>query len=225
MTKNYSTLIKAFLILVLFINSYSIQPCLAEEAANMENFNIDAFNQNNNGGEWQRSLSDGTKIRTWYNPKGYYHQEVTPLRSAYTYKRVFNTAGDLIGEATDFYSFPVSISRMYDAQGKLIRETNHDEGFAFSVEDLAAKMLAVYKIDILNSDNIYKLNRGTQITPPLFSFYQVYCYDLASPAPQEAVIAFLIDGNTGEVLHTLQTHIMEPTSVLNAYLEKKAAEK
>ena len=187
-----------------------------------EKFNIEAFNQNRkNGGEWRRTLPDNTKIRVWYNPKGYYHQETTPFRSAYTYKKVFNTKGSLVSEGQSFYSFSVDISRQYDDQGKLVKEKNNNENFSFSVEDLAAKMLADYKIDILNSDNIYTLSRGQNIDPPLSS-YQVYFYDLSSPAPDQAVIAVLVEGNTGEVLHTLETYTKKPTPVLEAYLQKVA---
>ena len=82
-------------------------------------------------------------------------------------------------------------------------------------------MLAEYQIDILNSDNIYKLNRGQNIDPPL-TFYQVYCYDHTSPAPDQAVIAFLVNGTTGEVLHMIYTNTMRPASVIDAYFQKLA---
>ena len=133
------------------------------------------------------------EIEQRYSPGTGYIVDRTPLHSGLTYRKGFNEQGNLIAVGQLFYSFPVGISKEYDSEGKLFRERNFDEGFAFSVEDLAAKMLADYKVDILNSDNIYKLNRGQNIDPP-FSFYQVYCYDLASPAPDQAVIAFLVNG-------------------------------
>ena len=187
----------------------------------MEKFNIELFNRNKDGNNWVYTLSDGTKIRQFEIAGTGYIEDRTPLQSAYTYRTLYDLQGRVITTVKEFYSFFTGVEKHYDGHGNLIKEVSRDEGFAFSVEDLAAKMLADYKVDILNSDNIYKLNRGQNIDPP-FSFYQVYCYDLASPAPDQAVIAFLVNGTTGEVLHILHTNTRRPTPVLGAYLERIA---
>ena len=203
--------------LALFLVSSSF----AQEAT-MERFDIEAFNHHKSGFTWIYTLPDGTKIEQRYSPGTGYIVDKTPLHSGLTYRKGFNEQGNLIAVGQLFYSFPVGISKEYDSEGKLFRERNFDEGFAFSVEDLAAKMLADYKIDIMNADNVYRLARGIYSTDPLVSYYLVDCYDHTSPAPDQAVIAFLVNGTTGEVLHILHTNTRRPTPVLGAYLERIA---
>ena len=191
----------------------------------MEKFNIEAFNRNKDGNNWVYTLPDGTKIRQFGVAGTGFIEDKTPLQSAYTYRTLYNLQGYVIATGQQFYSFFTGIEKRYDGHGNLIEEKNRDEGFAFSVEDLAAKMLADYKIDILNSDNVYRLARGIQNVDPLVSSYIVDCYDLASPQPQQAVISFLVDGTTGEVLHTIHTNTKEPASVLEAYQQRMATTK
>ena len=227
MKKRLIDFIKTLLILVLLINSYSIQPCLAEEAANMEKFNIEAFKRNlieNNGVFF---LPDGTKIHQFEASRGGYIEDRTPPQSAYTYRKLYNPQGYVITTTQKFYSFFTGISKYYDGHGNLIKEeiNDRDQYFPFSIEALAAKMKADYKIDILNSDNVYRLARGIYGTDPLVSYYLVDCYDLASPAPDQAVISFLVDGSTGEVLHTIHTNTKEPASVVEAYQQRMATQK
>ena len=201
-------------------------PGMAQETDAMERFDIEAFKRDLIKHNGVLFLPDGTMIHQFGTSRDGYIEDRTPPQSAYTYRKVFDTQGRLIATTQEFYSFFTGITKHYDGHGNLIKEevNDRDQYFSFSIEDLAAKMLADYKIDIMNADNVYKLNRGQNFDPP-FYFYQVYFYDLTSPAPDQALIALLVDGTTGEVLHTLQAHIMEPTSVFNAYLEKMATTK
>lgn len=133
-----------------------------------------------------------------------------------------NTAGDFLdylktsfeNKNTAIISSTYWLIFILGINGNRIGEENRGIGFAFSIENLAAKMLAEYKTDILNSDNVYRLTCGITIADSLFSHYLVGCYDFASLMPQQVVISFLVDSNTRKILHTLHTNTKEPASVV-----------
>ena len=120
----------------------------------------------------------------------------------------------------EFYSFFVGTTKRYDGHGNVIKEESEDDGFEFSVEDLAAKMLADYQIDIMNSDNVYRLARGIYSTDPLVSYYLVDCYDHTSPAPDQAVIAFLVNVTTEKYAYDSYQYDAYLPSVIHAYFQK-----
>jgi len=205
------------LVLAFTVNSFA-------QEVSMERFDIETFKRNLIEHNGVFLLPDGTKIHQFEASRGGYIEDRTPPQSAYTYRKLYNPQGYVITTTQKFYSFFTGVSKYYDGHGNLIKEevNDRDQYFPFSIEALAAKMLADYKIDILNSDNIYRLARGIHGVDPLFPYYAVDCYDLASPAPSQAIISFLVDGTTGEVLHILHTNTKEPVSVLEAYLQKMA---
>ncbi|RUS68359.1 hypothetical protein CUZ56_00850 [Saezia sanguinis] len=203
------------LVLAFTVNSFA-------QEATMERFDIEAFKRNLIEHNGVFLLPDGTKIRQFEISEGGYIEDRIPPQSAYTYRKLFNAQGQLMATTQEFYSFFVGTTKRYDGHGNVIKEESEDDGFEFSVEDLAAKMLADYQIDIMNSDNVYRLARGIYSTDPLVSYYLVDCYDHTSPAPDQAVIAFLVNGTTGEVLHMIHTNTMRPASVIDAYFQKLA---
>jgi hypothetical protein len=64
-----------------------------------------------------------------------------------------------------FHGFPVGMTREYDREGNITKETNEDEPYLFSLDDLRAKIQREYKIDIFVKTLAVDVSRSTTILP------------------------------------------------------------
>ncbi|WP_281310407.1 hypothetical protein [Flavobacterium flavigenum] len=66
------------------------------------------------------------------------------------YKIYFKNTFNLKGIEKTFYGFSIGITKEYDENGELIKETNYDLLYKFSIEDLREKIKREYKVDIVS---------------------------------------------------------------------------
>ena len=84
----------------------------------------------------------------------------------------------------------IEIWKEYDENGELIKETDWDSGYQFSIDSLIEKMKKEYDIDVLNRENtwVYR-SYGEE------KFYEV------GDRRNYPTDWFLLDGNTGALLY------------------------
>ena len=114
------------------------------------------------------------------------------------YKIYYKNSNHLKSSGNDFYDFPIGITKEYNENGELIKETDYDKDYKFSIEDLQKKMKATYNVDIMDKKQTRSVSRTT-IDPRIkFPYYQVLVNSgIAS------FTDYLLNGNTGEVIYKL----------------------
>ena len=114
------------------------------------------------------------------------------------YKIYYKNSNHLKSSGNDFYDFPIGITKEYNENVELIKETDYDKDYKFSIEDLQKKMKATYNVDIMDKKQTRSVSRTT-IDPRIkFPYYQVLVNSgIAS------FTDYLLNGNTGEVIYKL----------------------
>lgn len=191
---------------------------ISKEVIYKEHFNVEKFNQRQKNGVWVQTLSDGTTLQQRKNSPQGFIEEKKNKDSPYIYRKAFDTNGNLIGVSTEFYSFPVGVSILYDSQGKVIREDNHDNDFNFSVENLADKMNKEFGINIMNSNNVINIVRGMEQEHIKEPIYIIYAHINDKPG---YIRNYLVSGRTGRILLVLDSSEEEPKSVIDEYLNTR----
>lgn len=191
---------------------------ISKEVIYKEHFNVEKFNRLQKNGVWIQTLPDGTTLQQRKNtPQGFIEEKITK-NSPYIYRKAFDANGNLTGVSTEFYSFPVGVSILYDSQGKVVREDNHDNDFNFSVENLADKMNKEFGINIMNSNNVINIVRGIESEHIKGPIYIIYVHIKDKPS---YIRNYLINGRTGSILFVLDNSEEEPKSVINEYLNTR----
>lgn len=72
-----------------------------------------------------------------------------------------------------FYGFSIGVTKEYDQKGILIKETNNDEPFKFTIEALAQKVKEEFHIDVLKNTIGVSINRTTNPVPTYHFAYPV----------------------------------------------------
>ncbi|WP_048512532.1 hypothetical protein [Chryseobacterium sp. FH2] len=141
--------------------------------------------------------------------------KITPYEYNYVYSYKNKT---LLIETKKFYSIKIGIQRYYDETGKLIKETDYDKPYKFSIEDLINKMKNEYNIDLLDTKHIislYRYEEKKDLNIPLYEIW--YNYDNSN---RNNVECYLINGTTGETLFTVKRFLGDKKgSLLQNYLE------
>lgn len=101
-----------------------------------------------------------------------------------------------------FYGFPIEITKSYNENGKLIKETNNDKDFPFNVKDLCSLIKKEYGIDLMHieydSDDIqlkYTVNREQD------NVTKKYMYSVKFSYADIAYTKVYVDGKTGKVFY------------------------
>ncbi|QYS87732.1 hypothetical protein JJC03_08275 [Flavobacterium oreochromis] len=104
-----------------------------------------------------------------------------------------------------FYNIPSNIQKEFDQSGNLIKETDYEKNYKFSIEDLCRLIKTDYDIDLMvpSNSNIergiqYYVNRSKIEFYPGFApyIYEVNLY-IQDGGGAKAIV---INGNTGEIL-------------------------
>jgi Uncharacterized alpha/beta hydrolase domain (DUF2235) len=90
-----------------------------------------------------------------------------------TRKAYFKKNGILKKTITNFYAFPIEITKEYDETGKLIKEIDNDLPYKFSIIDLQKKIKIEYQVDIVEDyrdeeSTLIKVGRWTGYDKGLF---------------------------------------------------------
>jgi len=130
------------------------------------------------------------------------HKDKIQIKRSLTFNRYTKTwVYDKKSSVLRFYvmcfnQFPISTAKFYNENGILIKETDHDEPYSFSLKELILKIKKEHDIDIEdNKQNVVVSRRiEEKIKKPV---YEVYLPSKESIGKRDYI---LIDGTTGDVL-------------------------
>ena len=167
-------------------------------------FDINAFNANNKYGVYKFIDTNGAEVEQTADKElpsgivsGYYEYRKYP-NSPYEYYNEYNASGNIIKSNASFYYATTGIGREYDGHGNIIKETNFDSGYSFSIAMLIEKMKEEYEIDLLNEKDKSVYRYFDEEYLHIF----VYIVELRIDTPSVKYRdIYLIDANTGETLY------------------------
>jgi hypothetical protein len=145
-------------------------------------------------------LPNGDEVQHFTGSKGVGFVERTKIKnSPYCIVKVFYQNTSLQAKGNEFYGLPIGIHNEYDEKGNLIKETNYDKDYKFSIDDLIKKMKEKYNYDLMNVEKTYNLNRYIDSQYTKLPIYELYYRDNKN---HQVLHSYIINGNTGEVLFT-----------------------
>ena len=109
----------------------------------------------------------------------------TPITLIYAYHK--NNL--LKAKGQQFYGMIYGTWKEYDEKGKMIKETNYDKDYKFSVTDLEKKMNEEYKVNILDIKQTHSVSRFK-------GNYKIIC----DPIAEVIFTEYEIDGTTGKTI-------------------------
>ncbi len=186
----------------------------------MEYFDIKKFDENKKNGEYYFKTNDGTEVRQIgpLNDKTY-NEIGKNSTSKYGYFKIFHPNLRLKEIGKEFFNMPVGTNKVYDENGKLIKETNRDLPYNFSIQDLINKMQKEYKIDILDIKQTKSVFRYVEKEKVKLPLYEVWCYNQKNDLK---LICYIINGTTGETIYVGERFIEgKQGSLLDQYLNSK----
>jgi hypothetical protein len=190
-------IILALLIISISCNAQKKQDANSQtKKAKMERFDKKRFEEKKVNGEYTFTLQDGSEVRQWETVPDHYVEQVTKPHSPFeTYKEFYYDSGQLKTYGTLFYNFKTGIWREYDLKEQLVKETNEDAPYKFSIEDLD-KMMRQNGVQIMTVKPGVQVNRFIdEEERPLYGVsYPV------DPTTPYHIYKLVIDGNTGKVL-------------------------
>lgn len=205
MNAQYNYLIFLFLLLFCLAstNTYLIaQPKLNKEnSMSLHVFDIKTFEKNKHGSEYAFLRSDGCFVRQ-IDLGDTYQEEVSKPYNPYSYNFVYNRKGILIATSTEFYGMNVGEYIEYNDHQQIIKTTNYDLPYPFSIENLAKMMESNFSINILDDRQTFKVTRYIDEKNTHKPLYEVHAY---YNGDKNWFSSFLIDGNTGELLYQGKT--------------------
>ncbi len=171
---------------IIIVSILSLIGCNAQKNTTMEKFDIEKFNKNSVNGKFVFKLTDDSIVEQYGNSKSGYVEIIRPKNNNFIeiYKSYFaNGEIEIIGESFP-NDFEKGIWKEFDMQGKLIKETDYDEGFNYVWEDLI-KYLKERTVDIKGRYTTIRKEEGNW----RFSYVEgIYIYDV------------IIDGKTGKII-------------------------
>ncbi|MFK7002085.1 hypothetical protein [Flavobacterium oreochromis] len=189
----------------------------------MEIFNIEKYKNlkkdMNVSGYGNYILENGDKIRV-ESGKDYYSERITKNNTNLsTYKEFFASNKSIKKTVNFLHNIHFGIAKEYDEQGKLIRETNYNLPYKYTIEDLATKMNNQYQIDIYNIKQIHSINRYEEKKHLKIPLYEVWSYHKTNPLK---LTCYIINGTTGETIYECERFIEgKQGSLLDQYLKTK----
>lgn len=139
-----------------------LQTCSAQQkqsTSHMEKFNIQEFDANKKGGEYTKLAEDGTIITRFGDSTGYFEKIIPPEGWFYTYREYYGN-GNLktAGEVFKRGDFQAGVWPEYSSDGRKLRETNHDEPYKMTLEEILA-LLEKEKIPFARENKFNSIRR------------------------------------------------------------------
>lgn len=174
----------------------------------MIKFDLEAFNnhkiENNNYCQYTTINTNGENIEVCLiEYENSYQQTIiflnTPIKKRFLYdKKTLNVTKEI----KSFYDCIIGFQREYNEKQELIKETNKDESYAFSWQDLVQKMKLEYNIDLMNKkeqiNNDYCVASVSRNLSSMKYFIHIPCKFNPYGISEEK---FEIDANTGETVY------------------------
>lgn len=177
----------------------------------MEYFDIENFRKNNpNENEKNITLESGGNIRQLKFDTAYiedYTFNNSPIRERKGYSKKTYI---LTFYCRFFYDIPIGKTREYDELGKLIRETDNDINYPFSVEQLRGVIKNEYSVDlfVLPQKSLF-FNVKRRRDKDLNGYF--YFVTFHTSLPDEGNLyprrEICIDGNTGKIIYDESSHL------------------
>jgi len=140
------------------------------------------------------TLKDSTTIKRYEYSDGYI-EIIQVLNSPIKItKSYFKNTGNIKTISKEFSGCPIGFWNAYNENGKLVKQTNWDKNYSFSVYDLAEKFKKEFDIDIMHTNlPLYAIvSRGYD----KFSYYEVSISRLCMCDSR----VIRVDGNSGKIL-------------------------
>ncbi|PAM91420.1 hypothetical protein B4N84_28350 [Flavobacterium sp. IR1] len=198
----------------------------------MEYFNIDIYKDWEIDSEW--SSSENKK----FLKKGeerlrirFYEDEIQLNKTSVInpYKKIFvyyKKNKLLRSYGMQFYQFSIGIRKIYDETGILVKEIDNDKPYIFSLPQLIEKIKKEHDVDLEDLTQGCSVHRRVDknLKKPI---YEVYLLSKEDPYSKKKY--FLMDGVTGELIHTTSyprrsDEIKTPFNQYLISLEKKEQE-
>jgi hypothetical protein len=197
----YSNFFIILLIIAISCNG-QIKHSNINKIGKMEIFDIKKFKENNINGEYSFHSKDRTVVRQIENKNSSdYTEEVRNLENPFVIlKLFFMDSGQLKAKGEKFYSFPIGKWQYFDKTGTLIKETNWDADYKFTINDLSKKMQKL-GVNIMKQKvgvNVHRASVGV----PLY----IVSYPINSLTPYD-IYELKIDGITGDIKEKTTQHI------------------
>src|SRR5579859_5259401 len=126
----------------------------------MEKFDITAFNTHQSGGEYLRTLDDGTVISQFGDSAGYFEKSFPSKGWFYGYKEFYGDGElKLEGELFKKGEFQAGTWKEFDERGRQQKETNYDAQYKMDI-DAIFKILRQKNIPFLMTDSFNTVRRG-----------------------------------------------------------------
>ena len=178
-------------------------------------FDINKFEKNRSGSEWNFTLSNGTQVRQIKESDGY-TVEMRPVNSAYVYSSGYNKKGEITITGVRFYGNGVKKWIYFNDKQQIIKEIDNDQPYPFTIEALAKLLKDNYDIDLYDKNQILVMQRYMDNLNMHKPVYVVYAYQKKETGKLDGL---LIDGETGKVLFTMETHRRSDISVYSEYIK------
>ncbi|MBS7229583.1 hypothetical protein KHA90_00980 [Flavobacterium psychroterrae] len=170
---------------------------------NMEYFNVDKYK------DWEIDNSYSPNETTMFLKKandrvGIFFREstiqieTTNIQSPYGSIKVYYAKNkSLKSILCEFYTINIEIYKMYDVDGKLIKEINYEAPYKFTLKDAINKIKKEYEIDFENLTQKCVLERFESVELDKKPLYTAYLRNMDNPGIMDYIV---IDGTTGETL-------------------------
>jgi hypothetical protein len=166
------------------------------------------------------------KIEIFYHTSGI-QVRVKNSKNPYEVVNGFsNKTRRLLARGYIFYSVNYGIWKEYDEQGRLIKETDWDKDYEFSLDSLVKKMSKEYEMDLFNTSKTRNVSRYVEKEHLHLPLYEVW---YRAEANTNEFHCYIIDGNTGETLFDIVRFMGDEGdgkgSLLGLYLKSLKEEK
>jgi len=214
---------KQILIIVLLV-IIMINKCYSQNdnKMEMEKFNIEKYKGLAQDTAYSPSATDlylvdnDQRIRILYF-NDMIQVEETNIDSAFKRVKVYSRkSNNLLATGSFFYNFPIGNHIGFDENGNVINNKDYDTDYQFSLTDLEKKMKEEYKIDIMNVERTFGVNRYIETTKIKLPLYEIYYRDAIN---RSLLHCFILNGNNGETLYTITRFVKgEKGSLLEEYI-------
>lgn len=167
-------------------------------------FDITEFNQHKDRfNNWEFSLSDGSKVKK-FKAADYYLEHIKLPDSPYMKISAYNKNGILLQKGNKFYDIKLDMED-YDLQGNMIKRTTYDAPYKLTIEALRKVIQNKFNIDIMNTRQVFAVNRFEDNKVTYLPYYLVRYVDQQNDQRYHQV---LLNGNTGEILYTVDGYFV-----------------
>lgn len=183
------------LFLAMFLSCSQAKKLNYSGKGKIEKFELARFEKLKSKGKTEEILSDGTII-SYIETTDLYQEKIKKDDSPFSKIKQYDKMKlYLKSEMNFFYDMPIGVHNEFDSDGIIVKSTDYDKIFTFTLEDLAVKVKELLGIDIYKDKN-FGIGRQTEnLSQPY------YTIDIKSGGGRSNTRIIRIDGKTGEVIY------------------------